>query len=219
MTSLPPASRPAWWRSRGPGSSCSSRTRSSRSRPAARPPTILVSGRDIRTLVEELWLAGAEAIAVNGERITAATAIIDIGGSVLVNSAYLAPPYQVDGDRAVRPVRPPVRLGRLSSTSSGAGPGVRDPPLVRRAVGPGRPRLRRHVTLRYGRAPAAPAPAAGCRPRPRMPGDARSAEPPRAHRSWRSCSGFLVVVQLRAQGGGTGLETCPSRSSPCSSRT
>ena len=43
----------------------------------------------------ELWAAGAEAIAVNGERITPTTAVIDIGTSLLVNSAYLAPPYQV----------------------------------------------------------------------------------------------------------------------------
>ena len=55
----------------------------------------LVSARDLRIAVEELWLAGAEAIAVGGERITPTTAIVDIGGSVLVNSAYLAPPYQV----------------------------------------------------------------------------------------------------------------------------
>jgi uncharacterized protein YlxW (UPF0749 family) len=38
---------------------------------------------------------GAEAIAINGERITTTTAIVDIGPSVLVNSAYLAPPFQV----------------------------------------------------------------------------------------------------------------------------
>lgn len=55
----------------------------------------LVSGQDVLTVVEELWQAGAEGIAVNGERVTVATAIIDIGGSVLVNSAYIAPPYQV----------------------------------------------------------------------------------------------------------------------------
>ena len=54
-----------------------------------------VTARDVRTLVEELWLAGAEAVAVNSERVLASTAIIDIGGSILVNSAYLAPPYQV----------------------------------------------------------------------------------------------------------------------------
>jgi uncharacterized protein YlxW (UPF0749 family) len=67
---------------------------------AAAPPDAnerdyLVSGTDVRTVVEELWLAGAEGIAVNGERVTVGTAIVDIGGSVLVNSAYLAPPYQV----------------------------------------------------------------------------------------------------------------------------
>ena len=55
----------------------------------------LVSGRDVLTVVEELWLAGAEAIAVNDERVTVATAIVDIGGSVLVNSAYVTAPYQV----------------------------------------------------------------------------------------------------------------------------
>lgn len=55
----------------------------------------LVGSRDIRTVVEELWVAGAEAMAINGERVTPTTAIIDIGASLLVNSAYLAPPYQV----------------------------------------------------------------------------------------------------------------------------
>jgi len=55
----------------------------------------LVGSRDIRRVVEQLWGAGAEAIAVNGERITPTTAVIDIGTSLLVNSAYLAPPYQI----------------------------------------------------------------------------------------------------------------------------
>jgi uncharacterized protein YlxW (UPF0749 family) len=55
----------------------------------------LVSGPDILVVLEELWLAGAEAVAVNGERITVATAVVDIGGSVLVNSAYVTAPYQV----------------------------------------------------------------------------------------------------------------------------
>jgi uncharacterized protein YlxW (UPF0749 family) len=55
----------------------------------------LVSAHDVRVLVEELWLAGAEGISVNGERIVGSSAIIDIGGSILVNSAYLAPPYTI----------------------------------------------------------------------------------------------------------------------------
>ncbi|MFL5757322.1 MAG: DUF881 domain-containing protein, partial [Chloroflexota bacterium] len=67
----------------------------------AGPPTganqadYLVQGRDLQTVVEELWLGGAEAISINDERVTTSTAIVDIGGSILVNSAYLAPPYQV----------------------------------------------------------------------------------------------------------------------------
>jgi uncharacterized protein YlxW (UPF0749 family) len=55
----------------------------------------LVTARDIRTVIEEMWLAGAEAVAVNGERVTTSTAVVDVGGTVLVNSAYLAGPYQV----------------------------------------------------------------------------------------------------------------------------
>lgn len=55
----------------------------------------LVSARDVRILVEELWLAGAQGIAVNGERLVGSSAVIDIGGSMLINSAYLAPPYTI----------------------------------------------------------------------------------------------------------------------------
>jgi len=55
----------------------------------------LVGAHDLRRIVEELWAAGAEAISINGERITATTAIIDVGPSVLANAAYLAGPYQV----------------------------------------------------------------------------------------------------------------------------
>jgi uncharacterized protein YlxW (UPF0749 family) len=55
----------------------------------------LVSARDVRTVVEELWLAGAEAVSVNDERMAVTSAIVDIGGSVLANSAYLAAPFDV----------------------------------------------------------------------------------------------------------------------------
>jgi uncharacterized protein YlxW (UPF0749 family) len=64
------------------------------SQPGAGSDT-LVSAHDLRVLVQELWLGGAEAVAINGERLTSTTAILDIGGSILVNSAYLAGPYKV----------------------------------------------------------------------------------------------------------------------------
>src|SRR5258706_410665 len=62
----------------------------------------LVSARDVRVLVEELWLAGAEGIAINGERLSATSAVIDIGGSMLLNSSYLPPP---DTIRAAEPTQ------------------------------------------------------------------------------------------------------------------
>ncbi len=71
----------------------------------------LVGSRDIRVVVEQLWVAGAEAIAVNGERITPTSAIIDVGTSLLVNSAYLAPPYQVSA------LGPPDLYDRLTTSS------------------------------------------------------------------------------------------------------
>jgi uncharacterized protein YlxW (UPF0749 family) len=63
--------------------------------PDANQVDYLVGARDLRVVVEELWAAGAEAIAVNGERIVPTTAIIDVGPSILANSAYLVGPYQV----------------------------------------------------------------------------------------------------------------------------
>jgi uncharacterized protein YlxW (UPF0749 family) len=63
--------------------------------PGAAPGDYLVSASDILAVVNELWLDGAEAIAVNGERITVTSAMTDIGSSVLLNGAYLQPPYQI----------------------------------------------------------------------------------------------------------------------------
>ncbi|MEO5919330.1 MAG: DUF881 domain-containing protein [Candidatus Limnocylindrales bacterium] len=72
----------------------------------------LVTARDVRILVQELWLAGAEAISVNSERVVAPTAILDIGNSILVNSAYLAPPYEI------RAIGSRDLYGTLSSAAS-----------------------------------------------------------------------------------------------------
>lgn len=63
--------------------------------PDANEIDYLVGARDLRTVIAELWTSGAEAIAVNGERIVPTSAIIDVGPSILANSAYLLPPYQV----------------------------------------------------------------------------------------------------------------------------
>src|SRR4051794_38033709 len=53
--------------------------------PGGNEADYLAGAADLRTVVALLWQNGAEAIAIDGERIASSTAIIDIGGSVLIN--------------------------------------------------------------------------------------------------------------------------------------
>ncbi|MBU4213414.1 MAG: DUF881 domain-containing protein [Actinobacteria bacterium] len=57
---------------------------------------------DLQVVVNGLWAAGAEAIAINGTRLTSTTAIRSAGSAVLVDLVALSSPYQVDalGDAA-----------------------------------------------------------------------------------------------------------------------
>lgn len=50
---------------------------------------------DIQAVVNSLWDAGAEAIAVNGQRIVSSTAIRNAGGAILVNYRVLTSPYSI----------------------------------------------------------------------------------------------------------------------------
>jgi uncharacterized protein YlxW (UPF0749 family) len=64
-------------------------------------PNGIVRDSDLALLVNALWSAGAEAIAVNGQRVTAMTSIRTSGSAIEVNSVGIAPPYTVVaiGDR------------------------------------------------------------------------------------------------------------------------
>ena len=126
----------------------------------------LVGSRDIRLVVEELWGAGAEAIAVNGERITPTSAIIDVGTSLLVNSAYLTPPYQITA------LGPPDLYDRLSARAGfvefvrarskgyGIGVSLAEPESV------DMPAFVGTVTLRYSRPLPSASPSASVPPVP-----------------------------------------------------
>ncbi|RKN45069.1 DUF881 domain-containing protein [Streptomyces hoynatensis] len=54
-----------------------------------------VGDRDLQRVVNGLWWAGAEAIAVNDRRLTALSAIRTAGEAVLVDNRPLVPPYRV----------------------------------------------------------------------------------------------------------------------------
>jgi len=62
---------------------------------------------DLQQLVNGLWTAGAEAISVNGHRLTSLTAIRGAGSAITVDYSSLTPPYTVlaVGDTATVPAR------------------------------------------------------------------------------------------------------------------
>ncbi|MFG2563073.1 DUF881 domain-containing protein [Streptomyces sp. NPDC048496] len=62
-----------------------------------------VRDRDMQRVVNGLWQSGAEAVAINGQRLTALSAIRAAGDAILVDNKPLVPPYTVlavgDGKR------------------------------------------------------------------------------------------------------------------------
>lgn len=94
---------------------------------AARSPTgdpndLVVHERDIQTVVNALWAAGAEAVSVNDERLTAGSAVRCAGNTLLLHGTLHSPPYRV------------AAIGNQASLSEAleAGPGL---DRLRAAVG------------------------------------------------------------------------------------
>ena len=54
-----------------------------------------VNARDIQLVVNGLWRAGAEAVSVNGHRLTSTSAIRFAGEAIIVDFRGLVPPYEV----------------------------------------------------------------------------------------------------------------------------
>ena len=78
-------------------------TSAANGRPGATPQdqVAVLHDRDIRAVVNQLWAAGAEAVAVNGLRLTATSFIRFAGESVLVDFQPISAPYTIEaiGDR------------------------------------------------------------------------------------------------------------------------
>ncbi|MFC9296716.1 DUF881 domain-containing protein [Streptomyces sp. NPDC057011] len=51
--------------------------------------------RDMQKIVNGLWQSGAEAVSINGQRLTALSAIRAAGDAILVDNRPLVPPYEV----------------------------------------------------------------------------------------------------------------------------
>ncbi|MCW2543578.1 MAG: hypothetical protein JWM40_1130 [Frankiales bacterium] len=62
--------------------------------------------RDLQEVVNALWTAGAEQLAVNGQRLTAQTTIRSAGEAVLVDFRPISPPYELQAIGAVDTMEP-----------------------------------------------------------------------------------------------------------------
>lgn len=55
----------------------------------------LVQAADIRDVINVLFASKAEAISVNNQRIIATSPITSVGTTILINNAYIAPPFTI----------------------------------------------------------------------------------------------------------------------------
>ncbi|HEX9891759.1 MAG TPA: DUF881 domain-containing protein [Actinomycetota bacterium] len=70
--------------------------------PTGDPNDLIVHEQDIQTVVNALWSSGAEAVAINGERLTGASAVRCAGNTLLLHGRVHSPPYRIEaiGDDA-----------------------------------------------------------------------------------------------------------------------
>ncbi len=64
--------------------------------PGENPSRYVVQVDDLRDIVTALWASGAEAIAINGERLVSRSSIYGVGASILVNTGFLNPPFRIE---------------------------------------------------------------------------------------------------------------------------
>ncbi|HEY6103642.1 MAG TPA: DUF881 domain-containing protein [bacterium] len=75
-------------------------------RPGDDPNTVILHYTDLQGVLNELWASGAEAVAVNDERMVASTGLNCVGTTIILNAKRIAPPYRIaavgDGEQMAR---------------------------------------------------------------------------------------------------------------------
>jgi uncharacterized protein YlxW (UPF0749 family) len=63
--------------------------------PSGNVNDLVIHSQDIQAVVNALWRAGAEAIAVNDQRLVETSAVLCVGNTLLLNGTVHSPPYRV----------------------------------------------------------------------------------------------------------------------------
>lgn len=79
--------------------------------PGVSPELLVVHQQDIQAVVNALWSGGAEAMTIQGQRVTSRTGVKCVGNSVVLHGVPYAPPYEIAA------IGDPDALERALSTS------------------------------------------------------------------------------------------------------
>jgi uncharacterized protein YlxW (UPF0749 family) len=63
--------------------------------PSGNVNDLVIHSQDIQAVVNALWRAGADAIAVNDQRLVETSAVLCVGNTLLLNGTVHSPPYRV----------------------------------------------------------------------------------------------------------------------------
>jgi len=87
---------------RGPGLRVSLDDSLLSSAPSGNVNDLVIHSQDVQAVVNALWRAGAEAIAINNQRLISTSAVLCVGNTLLLNGTVHSPPYVVAAVGAVR---------------------------------------------------------------------------------------------------------------------
>lgn len=80
---------------RGPGMRVELADSSLKDSPSGDINDLVIHSSDVQAAVNALWRSGAEAVAINGERLVSTTAVLCVGNTLLLNGTVHSPPYVI----------------------------------------------------------------------------------------------------------------------------
>lgn len=89
----------------GPGLEVTLDDSSASRAPTGNPDDLVVHEQDIQTVVNALWAAGAEAVAINGHRLSSISAVRCAGNTLLLHGTLQTPPYEIVAIGEPEPLR------------------------------------------------------------------------------------------------------------------
>jgi uncharacterized protein YlxW (UPF0749 family) len=78
----------------GPGLVVTLDDSSDRESPSGNLNDLVIHSQDVQAVANGLWGAGAEALAVNGQRVVPTSAVLCVGNTLLINGTVHSPPFR-----------------------------------------------------------------------------------------------------------------------------